>query len=255
MKSSLYILILIALATGSCSGRKARPDNKNLIPEKELISILIDIHITDGLLALPGINYTYTVLDSITTYYQVIEKHGYTKDAMDKTMKYYFIKSPKKLNKIYDIVLGKLSEMESRVEKQSYIEQARVSNLWRGKEYYASPSIDNNDSTRIAITLTNQGFYKLVFTATVYPDDKSFNPQLTIYSVSNDSLSTGKRTYLNSIRYLKDGSPHTYAVQLNVLPNKILHFGGSLFDSNNSDIIEKHYKIDNISLTYSIVQL
>jgi hypothetical protein len=184
----------------------------------------------------------------------VIEKYGYTKETMDNTMKYYFIKKPKKLNKIYDIVLGRLSEMETLVEKKSYIEQARISNLWRGKDFFALPSIENNDSALFNITLSNSGYYKLVFTTTVYPDDQSFNPQVIIYSVSPDSLNTGKRKYLKSIRYFKDGSPHTYFLELNVSPNKAVHFGGSLFDANNPEILEKHYKIENISFTYSIVQ-
>ena len=57
-------------------------------------------------------------------------------------MKYYFIKNPKKLNKIYDQVLGIISEMESRIEKEALIEQTRKSNLWTGKEFYAEPSSD-----------------------------------------------------------------------------------------------------------------
>jgi hypothetical protein len=256
MKSAIYILlIIIAFSTGSCSGRKAKLDSNNLIPEKQLISILVDIHITDGLLSLPKINYKYTVLDSITTYYHVIEKYGYTKEAMDKTMKYYFIKNPKKLNKIYDIVLGRLSEMESRVEKQSFAEQARISNLWRGKDFYALPSVDKQDPARIDITLSNSGFYKLVFTTTVYPDDQSFNPQIFLYSVSPDSLNNGKKHFMKSIRYLKDGRPHTHVLEMNVPTNNPVHFSGSLFDANNPEWIENHYKIENISLTYSIVPL
>jgi hypothetical protein len=171
MKSAPYILFIIAFAALSCSHPKVQLDNNKLIPEKELISILIDIHITDGLLALPRINTTYSILDSITTYYHVIEKHGYTKDMMDKTMKYYFIKDPKRLNKIYDIVLERLSEMESRIEKRSYVEQARLSNLWPGKDFYAAPSTGNG-SAGFDITLSKQGFYRLAFTTTVYPDDQ-----------------------------------------------------------------------------------
>ena len=67
---------------------------------------MTDIHLADGLLILPKIKTMYSSLDSITAYTQIIEKHGYTKEIMDKTMKYYFIKDPKKLNKIYDQVLG-----------------------------------------------------------------------------------------------------------------------------------------------------
>ena len=40
-------------------------------------------------------------------------------------MKYYFIKNPKKLIKIYDQVLGILSEMESLVEKEAVMAEAQ----------------------------------------------------------------------------------------------------------------------------------
>lgn len=256
MKFALYILFIFSLVTGSCSSRNTKLDTNNLIPEKELISLLIDIHITDGLLIIPYINSSYSALDSITTYYHVIEKHGYTKEIMDKTMKYYFIKNPKKLNKIYDLVLVKLSEMESRVEKESFIEQARISNLWHGKDFYALPSLNNSDSTEINFTTSNQGFYRLSFTTTVYPGDQATNPRFTVYSVTPDSLETGKKTYLNTMRYIKDGFPHTYLLTLKVPVNSALHFGGSLFDSDNHrDGIENHYKIENISLTYSAVEI
>jgi hypothetical protein len=256
MKFAFYILIIFSLVAGSCSSRKPKLDRKNLIPEKELISLLIDIHITDGLLSIPRINTAYSSLDSITTYYHVIEKHGYTKEVMDKTMKYYFIKNPKKLNNIYDVVLGKLSEMESRVEKESNIEQSRLSNLWRGKDFYAAPSVPDIDSTEINITLSNHGFYKLAFTATVYPDDQAVNPRLTIYSVSADSLETGRRSYLKTIEYIKDGSPHMYYINLRVPVNTVIHFGGSFFDSENrKEGIENRYTIENISLSYSILDI
>lgn len=250
----MNILIIFSLFMGSCTGRKAKLDSDNIIPEKELISLLIDIHITDGLLSLPTINTTYTALDSITTYYHVIEKHGYTKEMMDKTMKYYFIKKPNRLSKIYDQVLVKLSEMESRVEKESYMEQGRISNHWKGKDFYALPSINNNDSANIDLTL-GPGSYQLSFTAIVYPDDQSVHPGISIYSVSADSIATGKRKYFNNLKYLKDGMPHTFTVTLNVPIKSSVHFGGSLFDSDsNPSEIENHYKIDNIFLSYSIVR-
>lgn len=256
MRIAFNILIVISLVIGSCSSREPKLDGKNLIPENDLISLLIDIHITDGLLSIPGINTAYSALDSISTYYHVIEKHGYTKETMDNTMKYYFIKNPKKLNRIYDVVLGKLSEMESRIEKESNIEQARLSNLWRGKDFYAAPSVSNIDSTEINLTISNHGFYKLTFTTTVYPDDQAVNPRLTIYSVSADSLETGRRAFLKTLVYIKDGAPHTYYLTLKVPINKVIHFGGSLFDSENrKEGIENHYKIENISLSYSIVEL
>jgi hypothetical protein len=250
------ILIIISLMMGSCSSRESKLDKKNLIPEKELVSLLVDIHLTDGLLIIPKIYSWSSTLDSISTYYQVIEKHGYTKEIMDKTMKYYFIKNPKKLSKIYDQVLGILSEMESRVEKEKSIEFARISNLWPGRDFYSFPSISGNDSTMFDITLSRSGFYTLSFSATLFPDDQSINPRLTAYISSADSIETGRRHYIKTLEYIKDGHPHTFTLNILVTEKKILHMRGWLYYFDNLPYgLEKHVKIDNISFIYRSVRV
>lgn len=256
MRVVIFILITFSLITGSCSGRKKKPEKSNLIPEKEFVSILTDIHIADGLLALPKINARFSSLDSISAYFHIIEKHGYTKEAMDKTLKYYYVKKPKRLIKIYDQVLGVLSEMESRVEKESLLERAQTSNLWPGKDYYCIPNLQGNDSTMFDITLYSPGIYTLSYSAIILPVDQSLNPRATIYSCSPDSIETGKKQYLKTINYLKDGRPHTYSLTVVVPEKEIRHLRGWLYDSENSIYrFEKHLKIENISLTYSTVPL
>jgi hypothetical protein len=254
VRFAYLILIIFFVITGSCSSRKHKLDDKNLIPEKDLISLLVDIHIADGLLVLPKINSWYASLDSISTYYQVIEKHGYTKETMDKTMKYYFINNPKKLNKIYDQVLGILSEMESRIEKVSSMEIARKSNLWMGKEFYSFPGPSVNDSTMFDITLFKPGVYKLTYSVSLFPDDQSINTNASVYSCSPDSIETGKRQYFRSIRYLKDGQPHTYNLIFTVLGQPLRHLRGWLYDFDNpSFAFDKHIQIENISFTFNSV--
>ena len=250
------ILIIISLMAVSCSGRKPKLDNKHMIPEKELVSLLTDIHLATGLLNLPSINAWSSSLDSITSYYQIIEKHGYTKEIMDKTMKYYFFKNPKQLNKIYDQVLGILSEMESHVDKDSFILLARNSNLWPGKDFYSIPSLSGNDSTMFDVTLSRSGYYSLSFSATVFPDDQTVNPRASVYSCSPDSVETGSRKYYKSINYLKDGQPHNYKLSIPVPENKILHLKGWFYDFDTpSNGIQKHVKIENISLIYTRVAI
>jgi hypothetical protein len=250
------IIIMISIITGSCSRRKPRLDKKNLIPEKELVLILTDIHLADGLLTIPKINSMYRTLDSISVYYQIIEQHGYTKQLMDKTMHYYFINRPKELIKIYDQVLGTLSKMESITEKESKIELSHVTNLWKGKDFYSFPSPPGNDSTRFDVTLYRGGFYTLAFSVTLFPDDQSLNPKATIYTCSPDSLQTGKRHYFKIADYIKDGYPHGYYLTLTVPDGKVLNLGGWLYDSDNCyQSPERHAIIGNIMLTYTSSQL
>ena len=246
------IMAIVSLLVISCSSRKNRLDRKNLIPEKQLIDLLVDIHLADGLLVLPHIDAWTSKLDSITAYYQVIEKHGFTKENLDKTMKYYFIKEPQTLNKIYDQVLGTLSEMELRYEKEYTIEQAKISNLWPKKDFYSIPSLSGNDSTMFDISATMTGSYILSFSATLFPDDQSLNPRAVAYTCSPDSIETGKRHYFESIEFIKDGMPHTYFMKVLVLLRVPSHIRGWLYYfDNHSPLLEKDIIIGNISLSFS----
>jgi len=248
------ILITLSLIISSCESRRSKIDRKHLIPENDLVSILTDIYITDGLIGMPRIVMKYAPLDSISTYNRIFEKHGYTKEMMDKTMKYYFIKNPKKLIKIYDKVLGILSEMESRVRKEIQKSNPVPDNLWPGHELYSFPDPAGSDSVFFDLPLTKPGAYTLSAKVTLYPDDQSLNPRLTAFTCHPDSIETGKRKYMNPICYLKDGHEHKYSVTFSVPYKTTLHVRGSLyeFDNNPADW-EKHIVIRNISVTYSMV--
>lgn len=248
---TVIILIMITLISVSCSGRKTKLDKLNLIPEKELVSLLTDIYLADGYLVLPGIKNTYSSLDSITAYIQIIENHGYTKPVLDKTMKYYFINDPKKLNKIYDQVMGILSGMESRVEKQSLIENTRTYNQWPGKEYYSFPDMSDKDSTMFDLTIARPGNYTLQFTATIYPDDESLDPGPVAYTTSPDSIDTGKRRYMKSFHYLKDGRHHSYSLPIHIRNNSNHVRGWLYYFNNRPDDLKTHIEIENISLIFT----
>jgi len=250
MRYTFLILILYSLITCSCSTRKNKLDRKNLIPEDELVSILTDAYIANGLLALPKIRQQFSSLDSLSIYNHIFEEYGYSQEIMDKTIKYYFIKKPRKLIKMYDKVLGTLIEMESRVEKERVLFKEHSSNLWTGQEFYSFPDPSGSDSTRFEITLKKSGTYTLSVTATLSPDDQSVNPRISAFSVHPDSIETGKRDYIKPFNFIKDGQPHIYTIIFNVPGKKTLHIRGCLFDyDNHPDDWEKHLILQNISIT------
>jgi hypothetical protein len=251
---TVLILIIISLLTASCSGKKNKTGNEKLIPDKELVSLLVDIHITDGLLTIPKINWLASSLDSVTAYIQVIQKHGYTKEDLEKTMRYYFINDPKKINKIYNQVLSILTEMETRAVNEIVTEKTHNSGFWTGKSSYFAPSSSGNDSTFFDMSLNKPGYYTLTFSVTLYPDDQSVNPRAMLYTCNPDSLETGERRYFKSPGYIKDGSTHLYVITLPVKENKTLLLRGWLYNSDSNPYgFEKHFKIENISGTFSSV--
>jgi hypothetical protein len=256
IRLTYIILLALSIISSSCGNRRNRLDRKNLIPENDLVPLLTDIYITDGLIGMPRIVMKYPLADSVSAYNHVIENHGYTRESLDKTLKYYFIKNPKKLIKIYDKVLGILSEMESRIQKDISRTKLKTGNLWPGFEYYSFPDPSGTDSVAFDIPLPKSGFYILNATVTAYPDDQSHNPGITAFTCHPDSIDNGKRNYVKPVCYIKDGQEHKYTMSFKVPPKVALHLRGSLYNfDNHPDDWQKHLVIHNISVVFSVVEL
>ncbi len=252
IKSIIILILVTATICGSCGSRRTKIDSKNLIPEKDLVPILRDLYLADGLIGMPRIMLKYAPFDSISTYNHLIEEHGYTKEAMDRTMKYYFVRDPKKLIKIYDKVLGILSVMELRIQKEIIKSKPRTSTLWPGYEFYSFPDPSDSDSTSFRITADKQGFYILSATITLYPDDKSFSPAISAMAFNPDSLATGKLRFARSSPFIKDGYPHKYKISFNVPPRSKLQIEGDLYSPfNMTDLWDRHLVIQNVTLLHS----
>jgi hypothetical protein len=240
------IILVLSVLSGACTARRNQVVRKNRIPEKDLVPILTEMYTGDGLLSLPEISYRFADKDSVSTYIDILEKYGYTKEIMDRTMRYYFIKKPNKLVKIYDRVLGTLSAMESRIDREIPIFEKQVLNLWKGQSAIYFPDNNYNDTSAINIPLNYLMTYYLKFTLTIYPDDQTPDPRPGIYYTFPDS-SAGNIHYLTSFPYLKDGRPHNYNFQLRLnKPVPVILKGWFINTENLNPGARKHYTIENI---------
>jgi len=244
------ILFTISVFLVSCSGKEEKPDRSGLIPEKDLVPILTEIHIADGLLPNPKIQKWMISVDSISTYYYIIEKHGYTKESFDNTMRYYFISKPKKLISIYDRILGNLSEMESLLEKEVKLARDHTSDVWPGERNYYFPDTSATQSVGFELSLSGSLFYTLKFTATLFPDDQSVSPRAIAFICDADSILTGTRKHFKTLDFIKDGQPHTYTIRLPSPPNKTIQVKGTLYETDNYlEELQKHVMFEDITLT------
>lgn len=251
----LTISIAVVLLAASCAGRKNKVTHKNIIPEKDLVSILTEVHLADGLLSIPQINYMYSDRDTLSPYIDIIQKHGYTKADMDRTIRYYFIKRPKKLIRIYDKALGALSEMEARVDKEMPALMSGELNLWQGKSYYSLPFSSGKDTTWFEFLIYYPGVYSLQYTLTMYPDDQTLNPHPDIFYCPSDSVEYAKRKYLSVPPYIKDGQPHKYNAVLTLNKTGSVWLMGWFIDhETQSPSLEKHYTINDISLKRGLTE-
>lgn len=258
-KTSTYIrnkiIWLISLSLLFQAGCKSE-NEKGLIPEKTFASILYEVHLADGLMSLPAIHDKYYPRDSVANYTDIVESHGYTKEALDKTLKYYFSEKPKKFIRIYDQAIGQLTEMETVLDEEIVEAPAPEGGLWKGSQlYYLTGS---RDTTRLYFdhVFYIAGDYTLQFTLTLYPSDQTKNPCFTAVTCRADSLETGKRNFLHGIEYIKDGQPHTYSYVIRIPDNLPMLIKGRLLDfENNPGEISRHAKIEKISfaLTSTVI--
>ncbi len=253
----LPLLLAISIIAGSCAGRKNKAERKDLIPESDLISVLSDVYLTDGILSLPSINRIYSAgSDSLAVYAGVVEKHGYKLDQMNRTIRYYFIKKPRKLTRIYDKVLGRISEIDSRISKETFVVRGEPGNFWSGKSFYSFPDPLRKENAEFDYPVPFSGIYILRFTVILYPDDQSVNPRPGIYIYNPDSAEYIKRKYFPSICFIKDGRPHTYkATIIQKNPGSTNFIGGWFIENENlSPLIEEHMRVYNIRLSRNPIE-
>jgi len=256
-KTLLYIilsLIILAVLWSSCSSRRTKAEHKDIIPENDLIDILTDSYIADGLLSLPGIFEAFSEGDTLTSYTDIIEWHGYKKEQMDRTMRFYFIRKPKKLVNIYDKVLGELSKLESVVDIDFPAARIRGLNFWPGEEIYAFPSPYEEDVHELDLLLPQHEAYNINFTMTLYPDDQTVDPRPSLYLSHTDSTGTEQKIYFPSFPYIRDGQPHNYNLfRMNEIPSPVRLRGSFINNSPTPPGRFRHYRVENILMTRSRV--
>jgi hypothetical protein len=242
-----FTLTLLLISAAACSSRKNKLEKGDIIPEKDMILIIKDIYLANALLNLPEVHSWYIPPDSLSTYRDVIGKYGYTKDAMDRTLKYYFVKQPKELVRIYDHVLGQLSVIDSRIENELNQEEARAANYWKGNDPVLYPALDTGDTSYFSFII-KPGIYTFTYTLTLFPDDCSFNTRLSAWYFHRDSVGTGKRHSINALCYIKDGLPHTYVNKIIISGKAFVVLRGYIYNFDNyPPDFNKHLRIEKIS--------
>ena len=249
-KQAGITILLFSFIISSCTKNNESWKRVKLIPEKDLVSVLTDVYIADGLLTVPDIRMKYGETDSTQNYIDVIEHHGYTKEEMDKTINHYFTKNPKKLITIYDKVLVRLSEMEALVDKSMPVNGIFENNIWKGDSLYLLPDPSGQDTLLTGQKLDGPFQHTIRFTLTLFPGDPSLNPRFMAYYCHPDSIETGRRDYFPQLEYLKDGEPHNFTFSKRPVNDSLIYLRVRFIEYDN-DVEENqiHARIENITLT------
>ena len=112
----IFSLIFLVLLVSCVEKRMKVPDN--IVSEEKLVSLLVDIHLTDALLMKEKRPHAEKYEKSIKIYPAVLLKHNIDRTVFDSTIRFY-VKYPKVFSLIYDEVLRELSIMEGTIQKTS----------------------------------------------------------------------------------------------------------------------------------------
>ncbi len=107
-----YLLIVVLLVTSSC--HKKKKNGAVIIPKKEFVSIMVDLHIAQSISYTGPFSQTYTGYDSINLVNVVLKKHNYNRASFDTTLQYYTSHADK-FYFLYDDVIKSLLEQQDKV--------------------------------------------------------------------------------------------------------------------------------------------
>jgi len=251
MKTRITVSLLLCLSGAfifSCVHGPSKPGKKELIPEKNLISLLTDMYIGDGLLQYSPVRAIYSLKDTNSCYLDIIKKHGYDKEKLDRTLEYYFVNDPKELQKIYDDVLAKLSMIQSRIQTEK--SNQKLKTLWNQKTTFSLPDDGVNNPLYFNIPISDTGYFTLSFTATILKNDQSIKPRATVYFLRADSTGKEVKQMWPACELIKDNNLHNYSITGKLKDHSFKMISGFLFDSDpQQGTWIKHAMFNDISLT------
>ncbi|MDR2424849.1 MAG: DUF4296 domain-containing protein [Prevotellaceae bacterium] len=174
MIKKIRIIFFCALLA-ACSGR--------YIPEKILVEILYEMHLTDAIVITKGLS----DIDSVKIYEPVAAKYGYRLNDINRTLMHYAMQN-NKLPEIYAKVKTKIEN-----EQLIYKPLARIEKLSKN----LNPLVDSliiATSVRIKrpfdLILDEQGVYDISANYCFFADDSTKNPRISVWleSTTRDSI-------------------------------------------------------------------
>ena len=253
IKNTGLLIILLLVALQSCNKTtKSGIKQSEVIPEREMVDILCDLYLADGLLNYPPIRSDYSMKDSTANYVDVISKHGYTKEKVDNSMKFYFIDRPKKYAAIYDRVIEKLSGMEADVIARLSQSPSINRNLWNGERSYSLPDVGVNDPVEFSVRTEGLGEYVIKARIILYDDDQSIDPHSQIWFWYDDGTEEGVNIPWEKHNLEKNSRPVVITMQKELDDPRVTHIKGKFLNhTDQSGHWEKHAMVTNITITMS----
>lgn len=107
----------------SCGKSDKVPDY--VIPKDDMVNIIRDIHLTDGMLTVSNVRRDLAREDTVNYYDAIFETYGYKRADFDTSI-YYYSKEINTFDEIYKEVLNQLNEMETLLKEEDAKEEEQV---------------------------------------------------------------------------------------------------------------------------------
>lgn len=244
----IYWMGIAALFFLGCSGN-------TIIPKKDMILILKQIYMTDGVVSISESNLAYK--DTIAYYEPILEKYGYTTEQFDSSIKYY-ARRTEELDELLDKVILELSKQQELLDKADLAADllsdsvSDQNNLWPHKTKW-DMTIDHtsNPSLSFSIPAKGLGVYTVSFDAQVFPQDKSEETRTHLYFYYDDKTPTGRRTNVVSEYYIKDSIRRGFTYKMELNDSLVTHLNGALYDHGGErKNLTRKAIFSNISITF-----
>jgi hypothetical protein len=250
MRNIALIAILCILSVSSCRNSDEKIKKTDLIQAEDLVPILVEMHIADGLLESVSMQMKYPGRDSISNYKDILAKHNVSKEHFDQTIGYYK-NHPDKLNDVYEEVISELTKFQSELQQsgRQKVTEEQMINIWDQKVVWHLPDDGITNKIDFSIRVSEPGTYILTVTVRLHMDDGSKNPRISAYFWYNDGSRGGFRIPFESVPLKKNSRIRVYTLSLDLEDSRVTHIRGSLLDHDpQSGHWEKHADIMNVKL-------
>ncbi len=235
-KAVVFLLVLVMLL--SChrkGGKKVR-----IIPRDDLVSVLEDIYLANGLFSLSTMRNRFPGTDSLSNYRDILQKYGYTLEDLEKTIDYYTSEARlAELEGVYEEVVKDLSTLQERSFEEEHLappgeEPGPPGDLWRGDREYHLPRQGRRNKIPFTVELQGPGMYTLSLSVKVHEDDGSRRPFIHVWFAERED-DGGRKLEWRRKTLKKDGKWHQYILAKKLTDPSFRYLKGYLLDDMNKD--------------------
>lgn len=203
-----WLFLILMLSVFACKGRNAE---EKIIPRKDFVDLLIDLHIADAIALNHTVNENFGRLDSALLYYTILESHDCTKEQMIHSMNYYSADS-EALVGIYDEVFSTLSKRsDGAKELYSSTSISRTQRIWKSeKSRYRIFGDSLQYLPPFEISIDTTGRFVISAEIKMTEADSSIMPRITAYFYDPENDTPKTRKYFKEESILKANFTREY---------------------------------------------